>query len=322
MKKIISDLIPFSRLSERQKTAFIKKLKQSSVNLVFFILLLGLAFVVIYPFIYKILGTFMALEDWTDPTIGIIPKNWTFDNYVATVVKDDFIFLRGLLTYTLPFALAVALFATFSSTLVGYGLARYNFPGKFLVMAAIIITLLIPPASISSSLYARFRYFDIFGIIESLTGSTVQINNTILPMVILSATCLSFRAGVFVFIMFQYFKSVPDELAQAAKVDGAGHFATFFRIMLPMSQSRLIVVFSLSFAWQWTDTFYTESLLGSAPTYSNIVSTFIESTANGRFENVIYANAAALMGLVPLIVLYLFLQKKIISGIEASGIVG
>ncbi|MBR2489243.1 MAG: carbohydrate ABC transporter permease [Clostridia bacterium] len=322
MKKEKMMPLPAKKLTERQKALYSKRLRVGLINTVLFILLLGLAFVVLHPFVYKILGTFMALEDWTDPTVGIIPKNWTLDHYIATLTKDDFIFIRGIFTYTLPFAVVVAVLSTFSCTFVGYGIARYNFPGKFLVMAAVVATLLIPSASISSSLYSEFRYFDVLGIFKAITGSPVQINNTIWPMVILSATCLSFRAGVFVFIMFQYFKSVPEELSQAAKVDGAGPFATFFRIMLPMSRSRLIVIFSLSFAWQWTDTFYTESLLGSAPTYSNIVSSFIESTANGKFENVIYANAAALMGLIPLIVLYLFLQKRIISGIEASGIVG
>ena len=143
-------------------------------------------------------------------------------------------------------------------------------------------------------------------------------------MVILSATSLGFRAGVFVILMRQYYKSVPNELVEAAYVDGAGPFYTFFRIILPMARTMLIVVFILAFAWQWTDTFYSGLLMGGKPMLPNIILTMCSGTGDSSqmYYQYVLANTAALLAVIPLLLIYALLQRKIIQGIESSGLVG
>ena len=124
--------------------------------------------------------------------------------------------------------------------------------------------------------------------------------------------------------MRQYYIGVPNELIEAAYVDGAGPFKTFFTIIIPMAKSMLVVIFSLSFAWQYTDTFYSDLLLSDVrmlPSMSAMLSQTNLENAD-YYLNYVRGNTAQIMSILPLIVLYCILQKQIIQGIERSGLVG
>ena len=223
------------------------------------------------------------------------------------------------------YALVVGLLSMFSSALVGYGLARYRFPFRRLVTAMVVLTMIVPSQTIRLSLFSEFRYFDIFGLFKLFTGQSLQLTNSIWPFVILSSTCLGFRAGIFVILMRQYYIGIPKELTEAAYVDGAGPFYTFFRVILPMAKSMLIVIFALAFSWQWTDVFYTGTLNGSTPMLQNIILTMASVTSGGNsdyYYYIVQANTAALIAILPLLLIFVLLQRRIIQGIERSGLVG
>ena len=133
-----------------------------------------------------------------------------------------------------------------------------------------VCTLLIPSQTISIPLFSYFKFFDIFGLLQAVNGQP-GITNSVWPLVLLGITGLSFRGGIFIILMRQYYKNIPTELVEAAYVDGAGHLRTFGRIILPMARSMLVVVFILAFAWQWTDTFYTNTLMGGTKLLPNVV---------------------------------------------------
>ena len=130
------------------------------------------------------------------------------------------------------------------------------------------------------------------------------------------------------FVMGQYFKGVPDELEEAAYVDGAGVIKTFIRIILPMSVPMLVTIFMFAFSWQWTDEFYT-GLFFTDKTKNwllpNIVkipaSLDTEYAAQSTYE-VAIRNTCGLMILAPLVIIYLFAQRTLIEGVERSGITG
>ena len=140
----------------------------------------------------------------------------------------------------------------------------------------------------------------------------------------MAATSLGFRAGVFVILMRQYYIGVPDELIEAACVDGAGPYKTFFSIILPMAKSMLIVIFALSFAWQYTDVFYSDLLIPDVKTLPNMTQllAMVKLESSEYYLNYVRANTAQILAILPLIVLYCFMQRKIIQGIERSGLVG
>ncbi len=263
----------------------------------------------------------MSYSDIYNPLVIQIPQDWTVANFKYIFTQTDFI---KAFFNTFFYAIVAAIFTTFSSAFVGYGIARFKFPGSKLLFGFAVLTMLIPIQTISLPLFTKFRFFDIFGVFTMLNGEGMTLTNTIFPTLILSATCLGFRAGIFIILMRQYYIGVPKELIEAAYVDGSGSYRTFFSVILPMAKSMMIVVFSLSFAWQWTDTFYSELLCGGVkflPTITLLLNA-ADSTGTSSAIQYVYVNASALLTVVPLLIFYCFFQKKIIQGIETSGIVG
>ena len=309
-------------IQKRRRLRFERAIKRGFVKFVFFVLLLGFEYVILYPFLFKITAAFMSREDLFDPLVDLIPRSWVLDNFKAVLKTENF--AEGFFNMAF-YALVVGILSTASAALVGYGLARYRFPCRKLVMVLVVLTMIVPTQTIRLSLFSTFRYFDIFGLFELITGKSIQLTNTIWPFVILSSTCLGFRAGIYVILMRQYYIGIPKELTEAAFVDGAGPFYTFIKVILPMAKSMMIVVFALSFSWQWTDVFYTGTLNGSEPMLQNIIMTMAGVTQGGNSEYYYYlvqANTAALLAIIPLLIIYVLLQRRIIQGIERSGLVG
>ena len=288
-------------IQKRRRLRFERAIKRGFVKFVFFVLLLGFAYVILYPFLFKITAAFMSREDLFDPLVDLIPRSWVLDNFKAVLKTENF--AEGFFNMAF-YALVVGILSTASAALVGYGLARYRFPCRKLVMVLVVLTMIVPTQTIRLSLFSTFRYFDIFGLFELITGKSIQLTNTIWPFVILSSTCLGFRAGIYVILMRQYYIGIPKELTEAAFVDGAGPFYTFIKVILPMAKSMMIVVFALSFSWQWTDVFYTGTLNGSEPMLQNIIMTMAGVTQGGNSEYYYYlvqANTAALLAIIPLL---------------------
>lgn len=147
-------------------------------------------------------------------------------------------------------------------------------------------------------------------------------------MVILSLGGLAFKNGLFIFMMRQFFRGVPDELEESAYIDGYGPFKTFFKIIIPISIPMMITVFLFSFAWQWTDNFYVTSLqiTRSVKLLNGIVGIPGSLKMNGfagkaLYESAVYSTEGILI-MLPLVIVYLFCQKYLVQGIERSGIVG
>ena len=310
-----------SLVGARRRQKLLAGIRGTLIKLILFIMLLGFAYVILYPFLFKIMASFMSEQDLYDPMVSLVPRDWTLDNYRTALGMDNF---SAAAFNTVLYAVVVACCATASSALIGYGLARFRFPGSRLIAVLVVLTMMTPIQTISLPLFSTFRFFDVFGIIEAVRGEALQLTNTIWPMVILSATGLGFRAGMFIILMRQYYKSIPGELVEAAYVDGAGPFYTFFRMILPMARTMMVVVFVLSFAWQWTDTFYTGLLMGGQPMLPNLILTMCTGSGDNSqmYYQYVLANTAALLTIIPLLLIYVLLQRKIIQGIETSGLVG
>ena len=309
---------------------------KAGVTFVRFILMLGVSYVILYPFFARIAGSFMSKEDVLDATVSLIPKHFTLDIYRYIIIENHY--LEALFN-TFLLALACALIQMLVSCLIGYGLAKFKFKGNKLVMAVVVITMIIPHGTLKLSLLQHFTSFDILtvigwgysGPIELIFGETLKFANTYWPLVILSVTGLAFKNGLYIYLMRQFFKGVPDELEESAYVDGAGTLRTFFQIIIPLSVPMMITIFLFSFSWQWTDEFYTTLFFyGTAktkvylmPDIYTVIPPSLETNYAGQklYYNVIQ-NTAGMMIIMPLIVLYLFCQKYLVQGIERSGLVG
>ena len=325
------------------KERMLSKLKTANtwikvfINVLRFILMLGVSYVIIYPFISRIAGSFMTKEDMLDSTVSLIPKHFSLEIYKYIFVENHYF---TALWNTLLLSLMCALVQTLISCLIGYGLAKFKFKGNSLVMIVVVISMIIPHRTLEYAISQHFNDFDILtvqawgykGPIELILGHTLSLQNTVLPLLVLSLAGLAFKNGLYIYLMRQFFKGVPDELEESAYVDGSGVFRTFFQIILPLSVPMMITIFLFSFSWQWTDEFYSGIFWVSghefylmSDIYAEVPDTLRNQYQNfagwGLYQNVVQ-NTAGMLVIAPLLVLYLFCQKYLVQGIERSGLVG
>lgn len=294
-----------------------------------YLLLIGLSFLILYPLIYKLTNSFMSQHDLLDGTVRFIAREPTLFNYRTVIEHTKF--FEGL-TNTFTISLMCGVLQMLVCTFVGYGLARFNFRGKGIVFALVVFTILVPPQTYMISLYLKFSYFDIFGLLSAVTGGTVRLMDSVWPLAILSITGFGFKNGLYILIMRQYFKGIPKELEEAAYADGSGHFRTFSTIIMPLSVSMMVTIMLFSFAWQWTDSFYSTMFFSQFKLLSNSLLLGFEgvmvegSTMIGLKEGqpltATLTNTMSLLVITPLIIMYLFAQRYLVEGIEHSGIVG
>ena len=293
-----------------------KTLLDYGVSICRFILLFGMCFLILQPILNKISVSFMTEQDLYNPIVISIPEHFTTENY--KLAADIMQYSKGLRN-SLIISLTIAVLQITMCTLVGYGFARFEFPFKKLLFALVILVILVPPQTISSSLHLHFRFFDIFGLIELIRGEPLNLTGSVLPYYMMSAGCMGLKNGLYIYMIRQFFRNIPKELEEAAYVDGCGTLKTFVRIMLPDAKPILTSCFLFSFVWQWTDGFYSRMFLGNTRLVSTSLSTIVDSLgvwiAKGtgmmnQTVSIAYSNCilstGTLMIILPLIILYLF----------------
>lgn len=343
------------------------------------VLMIGISYIVLFPFISKIAGSVMSPEDFVDVTVRLIPKNFTLDIYRAIIEELNY---WSAFRSTFTLSLICAVIQTFICALIGYGFAKFKFRGRNLLFMLVILTMIVPHQTLQLSMFMEFRYFDIFGIVRLLKGGGIElfghnikdigpgvasffeslnilpdelklfkyeevvrgqtrevwrvvmavneegINliNTYFPLMLLSLGGLAFKNGLYIFLLRQFFRGIPDELEESAYIDGSGTARTFFRIILPLSVPMLITVFLFSFCWQWTDDFYTNLFFVTTDTNMlvKIVGTIPPSLRMDYAGQDLYysaiRNTCGLMIIFPLVILYAFCQRFLVQGIEQSGL--
>ena len=348
-------------LKERLKAKFLSMffLKKFVWWIVRYVLLVGVAYIVLFPFISKIAASFMEKYDLADSSVKLIPKNFTVEIYRELWLKQEYI---EAFMNTLGLSLTTALIQMFICSLIAYGFAKFRFKGNKLLFGLVILTMVIPHRTIQLAMFSRFNGFDIFGIFGFLEGGGINIlgfefNNEILssinvfpdswkmftsngintintmwPFILLSLTGLAFKNGLYIFLLRQFFMGVPDELEESAYIDGSGVFRTFFTIILPISVPMMITVFLFAFSWCWTDDFYAGRTMFFFDKFEapyllinfiekDVPKTLIDKNFKGQEAyNGVIKNTAGLMVIAPLVVMYLFCQKYLVQGIERSGL--
>jgi len=298
------------------------------------VLLVGVSYVVLFPFFAKITGSFMSPEDFIDSTVKMVPRAPTLNTYNAIIIENDY---YKALTSTAFLSLLCAVAQMFICTLVGYGFSKFKFKGNNIIFMLVIFTLIVPHQTLQFSMFMKFRYFDFMNIYEFIRkamGATkdlkINLINTYWPLALLSVTGLAFKNGLYILVMRQFFKGVPDELEEAAYVDGAGVFRTYFTIILPNSIPMMVTIFLFAFTWQWTDEFYVNLFTTETGPYlmpkivkipRSLTTSQAAIQASTMYQSAI-RNTCGLMIIAPLIIVYLIGQNFLIQGIERTGVVG
>jgi len=287
-----------------------------------FLLLIGLCFIIISPFITKLSSSLMGKNDLYDLSVQLIPREPTLDN--IKILIDEVDYYKSLFNTTF-ISLICAILQMLSCTIIGYGLGNFKFKGRGIVFAMVIITIFIPPHTILISLFMKFRFFDILNIFKTVIGENINMIDTLWPMVILSATGLGFKNGLYILIMRQFFTNVPKELEEAAEVDGAGLLKIFLKIKLPLAKNMMLTIFLFAFSWQFTDDFYSGIFFNKVTMLSKIIFKapyILLGTYADKLMIEVFTNTAALLVVIPLLIFFVFAQRKLIEGMENAGIKG
>ncbi len=295
--------------------------------------MLGISYVVLYPLLYMVSNAFKPVEQYYDPSVVWIPKSLTMENFKIVALVMD---IGNVMKNTVIIELLPAIISAMVCMMIGYGLARFNFRGKRFVVACVILTIIVPQQTIASSLYSSFRYFDFLGILKFLhrfipAVDTLNLIGTPWVTILPSLLGVGLKSGIFIFIYMQFFTGLPKELQEAAAIDGCGEFRTFLKIIVPTAKNINIAVLLLAVVWNWND-YYTPSMfIRTKDTIATAMASFQANLENLHNMGVGVANiqtaqtqiqAACLITILPLVVLYIFLQKRFSEGIENSGLTG
>lgn len=311
-----------------------KKAVAIFANIIRYIIFISFSFVILYPFIFIVVGSIKAVTDFNDPTVQWIPKNVDFSNIkVAAKVLN----LKNSLFNTFYLEIVASLLQFCSCAVAAYGLARFKFKGRKILYAAMILNILVPTTMIITPSYVNFSAMDFLGIlklISNIIGTDIRPNliNTPAVFYLPSILGVGLKGGLFIYIFSQFYKGLPKELEEAAWIDGAGPVKTFLRIVAPSSGSAAITVLLFSVVWHWNDYYLAQMYISEHPTISmeinnltldEIVVALGEggmTMANMNSESIVLC--CCLLFLIPMIIFYLLMQRKFMASIATSGIVG
>ncbi|WP_159619494.1 carbohydrate ABC transporter permease [Ruania rhizosphaerae] len=260
------------------------------------VLLWVLVAIYAFPLLWFILSSFKPGSELFSLPLSILPETWTISGYQDAWSRFNFAryFMNTGIVAVVTTALTVLV-----SSMTGYALAKYKAWWLNVFFMCVLATTMLPTEVIMPSTFVVIRDL---GLYDSLPG-------IIIPSIV-TAT------GVFMFR--QYFKTVPDELLEAARIDGVGEIRTFFSIMLPLAKPMAVTLAIFSFQWRWNDYIWPLLVLNDPNQYTLQIALRSIVGADNIDWSVLLA--ASVISLVPMIVLFLIFQRQIMSADMNSGL--
>jgi multiple sugar transport system permease protein len=255
------------------------------------------------PFAWSVITSFKTLPD--SVRLTVIPDPPTLDAwaYVFSNLQPS-IFRLFLNSGTI--ALTITISNLILASLAGYAFARLRFPGREILFLVVLATLMIPD---------QLRLVPVYLIMNGL-GLTRGFGQYIAIVLVMAI------GGANIFLMRQYFLSIPRDIEEAARIDGAGFFTTFWRVMLPLATPALSAVAILQFQGAWNAFFWPLILLRDQNYFTVPLALTFFRGAGGFSTNYPPLMAVVVLSTLPVLILYIFFQRYFVEGIAASGVKG
>ena len=262
--------------------------------------LVTLAVLVLFPFYWMTITSFKSEDQMRSLLSMFWPRPIVIENYGQLLSKTDFVAWYG---NSATVAICSTLLATAVGTIGAYALARLRFLGRAFLSSATLITYLVPPSILFIPLYAQIRTM---GLADSLAG--------------LVAAYPSFTVPFVTWLLMGYFGSIPEELEEAAMIDGATRFGAFRRIILPLAAPGVLAAGLFAFTQAWNEFLYALVFISDVKqrTLPVGLSTFITGDVYGWG----YLMAGAVLTTLPVIVVYTYLQRYMVEGLTAGSVKG
>jgi multiple sugar transport system permease protein len=278
-------------------------------TVVVYSILVVIAVLFAIPFLWSVSTSFRTLQD-TGAGFSILPRHWT------TVGYHDVFHQYSFARYTLNsfiIAGAVTLSNLFLASLGGYAFARLKFPGREVLFLLVLGTLMIPDQLRLVPIYEMLVNWipSWVGHLGWHNASFINRNGVILIQLVLAAN---------LFLMRQYFLTIPRDLEEAAKLDNAGYFKTYWKVMLPLAGPALAAVTILTFQGMWNGLFWPVVLLQDQSQYTIPIgiAQFIQKYTTLWPQLM----AASVIAILPIVLLFVFFQRYFVAGVAAAGVKG
>lgn len=266
--------------------------KQLTWQIVLYAVLILLAIIYIYPFLVQVSTSFKTDEDAASSGISLIPEVWTFAAYERLFANSTF---PSWFVNSTVVTVFVTLGRVFFNSLAGYALARLRFRGRGIVFAALVAVMAVPAVVL---LIPKFLVINQLGLFNSYAGM-------ILPLLVDAAG---------VFIMKNFFESIPASVEEQARIDGAGTFRIFWSVVLPMATPALVTIIILSFQGSWNELSHMIVATQSPElfTLTKGVAQLASGALSAGSQFPIKLAAATVMT-IPVAVLFFVFQRKIMN---------
>jgi multiple sugar transport system permease protein len=266
-------------------------------QLFLYALLILLALAYIFPFLVQVATSFKTEADAAANPISLVPSPWSWAAYERLFVNSDF---PRWFANSAIVTVAVTAGRVFFDSLAGYALARLRFRGRGVVFAAVVAVMAVPTVVL---LIPKFLVINQLGIYDSYAGM-------ILPLLVDAAG---------VFIMKNFFESIPASVEEQARIDGAGTFRIFWSVVLPMARPALITIVILSFQGSWNE--LSHFIVSTQSPELTTLTKGVASLASGQLSQgtqyPLKLAAAAIMT-VPVAVMFFIFQRRIMNTTEGA----
>jgi len=300
------------------------RLTALAFRIMLYILLIGLAFVFVYPFLFMLVTSLKSNADLSNFAVQWLPTEFKFENYF---IAWDILNFRKYFSNSFIVMTLASIGHIFAGSFIGYGFARFQFPFKKLLFGCVILAFIVPVQTIIIPLYLTYTNF----------GWT----NTFLPLIVPAFFGFGLKGALFIFLFRQFYLTLPRDLENAALIDGCGFLKTYWKVVFPLAQSTLVVALVLSVVWHWND-FYepgiyiSKAAMGFLPSRINSIISVVNAPPEQLFDLLASIglqggedtlnNAVIMAGTTlisaPILIFFAFAQRKFMQGIERTGITG
>lgn len=287
-----------------------------------YVLLIAVSYVFLYPLLKMVSMALMSKGDIINPEVQWVPTSLSFENLKIAIKVLD---IPTTLINSMWLSTLLALSQTVVSALTGYAFSQFEFKFKNFWFGMVLASFIIPVPIV---LIPRIMMF------TSLQDMTsIKMIGSVIPQLSMSLLGQGVYSAILILIFYNFFKLVPKVLDEAARIDGANAWHVFWHIFIKMSASTIFTVFLFAFVWNWNETYVTSTFvrssvqllpmkLGAFDSLFESVAGSMPSEGGGAKLNEAYKMAGTLLSMLPLLIMYGFVQKRFVEGIENTGITG
>ncbi|MBQ1211449.1 MAG: carbohydrate ABC transporter permease [Clostridia bacterium] len=302
----------------RRSVLYKRRIMQWGGGLLRTIFLLGVGYVTLYPLLFMISASFMNVSDTLDATVVWLPSGLNWFNFQKAY---DLMKYNTALANTIKLVLPCVALQVCSCVFIAYGFARFKLPGLSVLFALLLFNIIVPSICYMIPVYVLM--------------TDLKLINTYAQFYIQALLGVGVRSALYIFIIRQFYRTMPKELEEAAFIDGCNPLQTFLRIMVPNIRPAILTVSVLSLVWYYND-FSTTGMLLNGDYPLSVAITSVGTTLDSNMQyltgqaisadlKILRASilaAACLIVVLPITAVYALVQRHFTEGIERTGIVG